>query len=520
MTEEEKRAAAEEAKRVADGVEAKRAADEEAERLRNATPAPEGAQEPGMSPEQVAQTARDAVAAERQRAGSIRSMCSQFQTDDKAEDLISTGKTVEEARSIVMDLLAERQAPMGDSVQVIQDGRVSHARAAGEALSIRMGHMTRDKAENGGGELANMTLLRLAEDCMVRSNTPGYHRGMDTRALVELAMRGPLINSDSIAQFNRGETIAGSTSDFPYLLAAGANKSLLDAYRAAQTTYEQWCKIGSLNDFKSTHRIKMSESGDLELIPENGTYPAGAMSESKESIQLATYGKKYSMSRQAIINDDLDGFGQQAAKHGRAAARKPNLLAVQTLLANAVMSDSAALFSTTHANYSSDANFAFDTLAHAEAGLENAIKLFRSQTAKMSALEDDTTAYIDISPRICLVGQTNEFVARKVLGATSSVLDNKNTGVPNAVGSIGIIPVVEPNLENSNLTGYGTLPWYLFADPMDGAVIEVAFLQGDREPYMEEINQTDADGRIWKVRIDCVAGAIDFAGAVKENAEA
>ena len=67
----------------------------------------------------------------------------------------------------------------------------------------------------------------------------------------------------------------------------------------------------------------LSEAGDLELIPELGNYPTTAFSESQESIQLATYGKKFGISRQAIINDDLDAFSTIPARMGRAAARKP-----------------------------------------------------------------------------------------------------------------------------------------------------------------------------------------------------
>ena len=40
-----------------------------------------------------------------------------------------------------------------------------------------------------------------------------------------------------------------------------------------------------------------------------------------ESIQLATYGKMFSITRQAIINDDLTAFTDIPRKMGRAAAR-------------------------------------------------------------------------------------------------------------------------------------------------------------------------------------------------------
>ena len=55
---------------------------------------------------------------------------------------------------------------------------------------------------------------------------------------------------------------------------------------------------------------------------------------------------------------------------------------------------------------------------------------------------------------------------------------------------------------------------YMFTDPLTFPVIEVAFLNGVQEPFLEMQNGWRVDGVEWKGRIDYAVGAIEFRGAV------
>jgi hypothetical protein len=55
---------------------------------------------------------------------------------------------------------------------------------------------------------------------------------------------------------------------------------------------------------------------------------------------------------------------------------------------------------------------------------------------------------------------------------------------------------------------------YIFADPMEAPVIEVAFLDGAQEPYLEVQDGFDVDGARYKVRLDFGIAAVDYRGAV------
>ena len=55
---------------------------------------------------------------------------------------------------------------------------------------------------------------------------------------------------------------------------------------------------------------------------------------------------------------------------------------------------------------------------------------------------------------------------------------------------------------------------YSFADPAEAPVLEVAFLDGVQDPYLEVQDGFDVDGARYKVRLDYGVGAIDYRGAV------
>ena len=60
-------------------------------------------------------------------------------------------------------------------------------------------------------------------------------------------------------------------------------------------------------------------------------------------------------------------------------------------------------------------------------------------------------------------------------------------------------------------------PWFMFADPAQAPVLEVAFLDGIDTPYLELENGFTVDGARWKVRLDFAVGGLDFRGAVRST---
>jgi len=75
-----------------------------------------------------------------------------------------------------------------------------------------------------------------------------------------------------------------------------------------------------------------------------------SLGEASARTKVATYGKLFSLTRQAIINDDLGLFSKIATKYGSAAKRLVNKMVYAQLTGNVKMQDGVALFNSKHGN--------------------------------------------------------------------------------------------------------------------------------------------------------------------------
>jgi hypothetical protein len=435
--------------------------------------------------------------AEAERASGIRSVCKRFDLASLADELIASGKSVEEAQRSVLDKLAEKHTAQAPGVITItKDGRDSTREAAVDGLLLRSGMVKVDKPADGADEFRGMSLMDIAKECLRKA---GIKIPSDSRKLVALAMGQRF-----------GETISNQTSDFPYVLAATANKSLLAGFELAPSTYQFWARTGSVNDFKAATRVKFSSVGKLKLVNEEAKYTDTARTETKETIQIGTYARRWTMSRQAVINDDLGAFTNTLFQFGMNARMLPNDLAIAVLTANAALTDTYDLFGTEHANNHAHTDYRLDTLDHAKTGLIYLMNLLASQKQYVDVSED--AYYLGLRPKVWLVSQTDEIIARQVIFSAADVASSTNGGVINPFANLGIQVVPDQNIKTSS-TDYS---YYLFADPRLAPVVEVAFLQGNQQPFMDEKDQVDADGRVWLIRLDCGAAAVDYVGGARE----
>jgi hypothetical protein len=77
-----------------------------------------------------------------------------------------------------------------------------------------------------------------------------------------------------------------------------------------------------------------------------------------------------------------------------------------------------------------------------------------------------------------------------------------------------LTPIADPHLDAASASA-----WYLLAHPNQAAVIEVAWLEGEEQPYVEEMVDFNSDALVVKVRHDFGAGTIDHIGGYKNAGE-
>lgn len=125
---------------------------------------------------------------------------------------------------------------------------------------------------------------------------------------------------------------------------------MMKGYDEAEETFQLWTTPGSLGDFKVGNRVDINSFPSLDRVRDGGEYKTATVGERGETVQLATYGRLFPITRHTIINDDLNAFSKIPRAMGRAAIRTVGNLVYAVLTDNAAMSDGVALFHATHGN--------------------------------------------------------------------------------------------------------------------------------------------------------------------------
>lgn len=414
-----------------------------------------------------ADDAKKLIAAERERVSTITSLCRDFEVDG-VDEFIKSGKSVAEVREVVMDALRERNKPV--SVKVGEADSDKFRMAMQDALIMSVGIPVANPAP-GANELRSMSLMELARESLVRE-------GLTANYADRLELAREAINS---------------TSSFPIALSNVANKALMQGYETAPSTFAIWAGKGSNRDFKPAKRFLLSEAAELKLVPEGGQFKDSQMSEAGTNVSVLTFGRTFSLTRQAIINDDLGVFNDISSKFGRAAKNKINNMVYDLLSGNTVLEDGKALFSADRKNL-------------ATTGSELSVVSLAAGVAAMRRQKHiGENRNLNIAPTYLIVPPELEALAYQVV--KSAVDPARNNDTVNPFGGRFTI-VVDAALTDPHA-------WYLASRPTDVQTIEVTYLNGVETPRLETQTGFKVDGIEYKVAIDCNATAIDFRGLYK-----
>lgn len=396
-----------------------------------------------------------------------------------AEKLVKENTSLEKARGLIMDESARSQTVTIKNQTTVEHGqqneRDTRVRSVTSALLVRaFGESEKNKLEMNGREYIGMSLLRIAEECLEAS-------GQKARGLtkMELAAR------------------AFSTSDFPEILANVVNKSLRDSYAQAPQTFRPLVRVVEVPDFKQVSRVQLGDAPALKEVKENAEITRGQMSEAAEKYAIKTYARIVPVSRQVIINDDLDAMTRVPAGFGLQAANLESDLVWGLLMANAAMADGETLFSSAHKNDS-----ASDTVIDV-AALAEGRKLMRKQKGL-----GKEAGYLNLAPRYIIVAPERETQAEQLVGP---IVPAQASNFNPFSGKLQIIS--EPRLSPNSGSG----KWYLAAGVEQVDTFELAYLQGQRGLFSETRMGFSVDGMEIKARLDVGAAVIDYRGLFKND---
>jgi len=340
-------------------------------------------------------------------------------------------------------------------------------------------------------EFRGMTVLEMGRRWMEAN-------GMNVVGLSRMKLAALLLNRRRRFDKFGAVALAMGTSDFDAILRDAQGKKLLDSYRLAETTWQEWASRDTATDFKTQRRVRLSSAPGLLEKKEGAEYKFGAFSEGEETFVLATYGRRVSFTREMMINDDLSAFNRVTQQMGAKAKYMEDVLAYAILTANAALSDGVALFNASHSNVGT--------------GVLSVASLTAMDAAMGIQKDLDDSTLIQIEPRKLIVPWALRIPAIELI--SSKVDPAKSNDTPNPFNNTLQI------VASRHLDATSTLQWYGAADPSMVDTVLVSFLEDEQEPVTEDDVDFKTDDLHMKVRHQCVAKAIDHRGLYRSTGAA
>ncbi|WP_312548174.1 prohead protease/major capsid protein fusion protein [Massilia sp.] len=419
------------------------------------------------------------------RAAEITEMCTRHGVGQLAAGLIRGGNSVDQARQAVLEELARSDAAAGGHnntrVQTLGDEFQTRMTGIEEAMMHRV--YAGAPLTDNGRQFRGMSLLEIGRDFLEA-------RGVQTRGMDKMRL------ATEILHYRSG---MHGTSDFAAIFSNVANKRMRGAYEEAQGTYTQWARRApNAPDFKNINIVQMSGAPELLRTNEHGEFQYGTMKDAGMSYSLVTYGRMISLTRQAIINDDLRAFERLVSAFGASSSRLENRLVYSQLTGNPTMGDSKALFHAAHGNLATGAESALQL---------SALKAARKAMRKQKGLQNES---LNLAPNFLIVPSELEQDAYQLTSANYVPAKQADVNEFRAGGRTAVEPIVEPILDEASETA-----WYLASNNSQVDTVEFCYLDGAEGPVIESQAGFEIDGVTWKCRLDFAAAAIDFRGLQK-----
>lgn len=252
-----------------------------------------------------------------------------------------------------------------------------------------------------------------------------------------------------------------TTASFSYLLGTSMNKRLLKDYQAWPAEWQKFVTITSLRDFRQQARVRLGSFGSLSVVPEDTAYSSLSLSDTAAVYVPSKRGNLVTVSREAIINDDLQAIKQIPSKLAVSAAYTLAEFVYAFLSTNPTLFDGNALFTSgsPHSN--------LGAAALSTASMQTGVTAMREQTNFNGKRLGLKPSYLIVPPEL----EWTAMVVTKSAGLPGS----PNNDINPMLGYVS--PIVAPQLTN-------TTQWYFAADPRVVDTIEIGFVGGQVNPML------------------------------------
>lgn len=433
------------------------------------------------------ENAQRAVAEERQRISDIVALCRETGMD--AEQHIRSGATMDQVRQAAVSHLLQHGAPV--SARMSGDQGDEFRNAAVDAMLLRAGVPVENPAHNVE-QFRGLSLRDMAIECMARD-------GMGSTASLLRMGKDDLFNMVCRQFFN-------PTAAFPAILDNTIRKTIEHQYTHVPTTFQLWTSKGSVSDFKPTkdHSYLAGGAGEFLLVGENGELKHDTpRTELLPQRKVDTYGRQFSMSRQAFINDDIGFITEVPGLYAASAKRTINKQVYSILVNNPAIFDGVALFHANHKNLIAS-------------GAAPSIATLQAIMLKLLNQVDPFGDAITVQPKFIIVPVGYGFLLSQLLETKEIEVSGIGNHTQNALYNYrNQLAVVEDGTLNALAGSGNAVPWFAVGDPSYAKSIQVDYLNGQETPTIRRSEVPGQLGYVWDIWLDWGITAVDFRGIAK-----
>ena len=276
-------------------------------------------------------------------------------------------------------------------------------------------------------------------------------------------------------------SFGSSTHSIANVVGTAYGKFLLNGYTSVESVWDRISMIRPVSDFKAVTGVRVNGGFVFEEVGPAGELKSAEATDEARSFGAKSYGRISAISRRDIINDDLGALTVVPTRLGRGAALRFN-------------TNFWTEFQASNATY----------FEKATAGAGNAFSLtsLKAAVAAYRKVNDADGNPLGVNPSILLLPPELEIAGAEAMG--SALVHGTSGAAPSTNVLAGRYQVVSSVYLSSAST------WWLVANPGDLNAMEVLFLNGNRNPVVE---QAEADFDTLGIQ---VRGYFDFGVAKGE----
>ncbi|MCS3689078.1 HK97 family phage prohead protease [Bradyrhizobium elkanii] len=289
------------------------------------------------------------------------------------------------------------------------------------------------------------------------------------------------------------ERAFNTTSDFPSIFSNALNKALLARYQLHTPTYREVAAERTFVDFRPHPQVRAGDFPMLQPVQQSGELAYGSTTDNNEPISVSPYGVVFTISRTALVNDQLGAIDQILSSAGDMVLVFENVTFYNMLNSNPVLNqDGTAVFATAHGNL-------------AATGSDPSITSIAAGRQALRQMKTISGNLINVPPSIILTGPAEETAADQMVATISPTLTTSVNPFSGRLRSVS----------DANITDKS---WYLLTDPARVPNFIYGFLAGSGGPRTRTFEPFGVQGIKISLEHDFGVGAIDFRGAWKSPA--